>query len=120
MPHEYPFSDLSELNYSKERRVLNEQLFLDMNKRIKESTKKLLDQANTPTEGIMLRMACECSDASCLRKIMLDIDTFDKIHQVEGQFVITPGHEQRDIEEVVAEYPEYIVVKKFSKEKVNA
>lgn len=116
MSQSYPYSDLTELNYSKERRVLNEQLFLDMNNRIKESTKQLLQLSKTDEDDVQLRMACECSDASCLMKIPIDIATFDKIHRQEGQFMLVPGHDQRDIESVVASYPEYIIVEKFVKE----
>lgn len=116
MSQDYPYSDLTELNYSKERRIINEQLFRDMNNRIKESTKRLLQGAKTDANDVVLRMACECSDASCLLKIPIDIATFEELHRQEGQYMLVPGHAQRDIEKIVRTHAEYVVVEKFNKE----
>jgi hypothetical protein len=115
MVQKYPYSDLSELNYSKQRRVKNEQLFYDMNKRIQETAKELVMQSKTEKEDLTLKFACECSDASCIQKIELDVAAFEKIHNIDDQYVVIPTHEQLDIENIIKTFPDYSVVKKFYK-----
>lgn len=115
MAQEHSFSDLTELNYSKERRVKNEQLFFDMNKRIQDTAKELIAQSRTDEEDLTLKFVCECSDASCVQKIELDVATFGAIHNIVDQYVVISGHEQTDIENVIETFPKYSVVSKFYK-----
>ena len=108
-------SNLTELDYSKARRVKNEELFYQLNNRVKETAKELILQSNTHKEDILLKFACECSDVNCIQKIELDVVAFEQIHSVDNQYIVISGHEQLDIEDVIKKLPEYSIVKKFYK-----
>lgn len=108
-------------NYSKERRIKNEQMFREHNSRIEQSAGSLLRQASVATGDFPIEFACECSDASCLTKISLSIAAFHKLRNMsEEQYILVSGHEQIDIETVVQIFDGYItVIKTADTKKLN-
>ena len=106
-------TSLSNLQHSRERRIKNERLFLDLNQRIKRTASILLDQAQMSTQDLELRFACECSNVDCLEEVMLSVRDFDQIHARSGYYLLVKGHAQLDIERVVTETADYAVVRKF-------
>ena len=56
---------------------------------------------------------CECSDENCLKRIHLQLSTYKQIHDDRACFVVIPGHEVTEIEEVIERADDYSVVRKY-------
>lgn len=55
---------------------------------------------------------CECPDRGCDRPLVLDHGAYREVRADPRQFIVAPGHEQADYEEVVADRGRYLVVRK--------
>ena len=89
---------------SREERVArNESLFREANERIKEA------QEEVPTESEYL---CECGDPECTEPISLTLREYEEVRREPTHFAILPGHEDPEIEQVVAWNERFIVVEK--------
>lgn|SRR5881227_1903629 len=58
---------------------------------------------------------CECGTQSCTEIIELPIREYERIRTDPKRFVIMPGHEERDVEDIVEAHQRYIVVRKRGK-----
>lgn len=88
------------LAQSKLRRTRNEIIIQRENRRIKDLAATLLDQE--ALHRLPLSFACECSDLECAATITLTASDYAAIHDHIGWFGVRRGHEQLDIEHVVA------------------
>jgi hypothetical protein len=75
-----------------------------------------IEQANReggaePDEQIEL--LCECGRRGCGGVITLTIADYDGVHSQTDRFVVLPGHESPEIENVVEERAGYLVIDKF-------
>ena len=59
-----------------------------------------------------MSVVCECGDASCAEQIELSIADYERIRSEPTLFIIRPGHEIPDVEEVVERNDAFHVVKK--------
>lgn len=92
----------------RERRIgENEVLFREVNAQMR-ALDELLPAAQSNTYSFL----CECGNAGCAERIELPLDDYEQIHADPAQFVIVPGHEKPDVEDVVAERDGYSVVRK--------
>jgi hypothetical protein len=92
---------------SRERHVAeNEVRFRALNERLEE-------QAGTwqGHEG-QLNVVCECGNEDCTAAIELSVGEYEAVRAVETQFVIIPGHERAEIEDVVRGTENWLVVRK--------
>ncbi|MDQ3859575.1 MAG: hypothetical protein M3327_14220 [Actinomycetota bacterium] len=88
---------------SREERVgKNEALFREVNERIREIT-----TSNGDAEFL-----CECGDSRCAQPIAVSIDEYEAVRSVPTRFLIVPGHEIAEVEEVVQENERFAVVEK--------
>jgi len=55
---------------------------------------------------------CECADRSCVYRVQIDIDDYVRIRQDDRRFIVRPGHELPEIEEVVERAEHWLVVEK--------
>lgn len=46
---------------------------------------------------------CECGDRSCFQVVMLQLDEYEAVRDDPNAFLITPGHNDRETEEVVSD-----------------
>jgi hypothetical protein len=89
---------------SREERVArNESLFREANERIKEA------QEEDPTESEYL---CECGDPDCTAPVSLTLREYEDVRREPTHFAILPGHEDPEIEKVVAWSERFVVVEK--------
>jgi hypothetical protein len=89
---------------SREERVArNESLFREANERIKEA------QEEVPTKSEYL---CECGDPECTEPISLTLREYEEVRREPTHFAIRPGHEDPEIEQVVAWNERFVVVEK--------
>jgi hypothetical protein len=89
----------------REKRIgLNEALFREVN----EAVSGISADFNTPSFEII----CECEDLGCSERIPMTSDAYSALRTNAKQFAVLPGHELRDVEEVVADEGTYYVIEK--------
>jgi hypothetical protein len=86
-----------------ERLAANEELFRQVNERIVEMTDKW---------GGELDLVCECANSACVERVVLTVRDYEHLRQDPHHFAVLPGHEVRDIEDVIERNDRYLVVEK--------
>jgi hypothetical protein len=86
------------------RAAKNEDLFREVNERIKEIT---------PSGGI--EALCECTDVGCQIGVILSRAEYEAVRSDGAHFVVAPGHNAEPIERVVRRAERYWVVEKMGK-----
>jgi hypothetical protein len=87
-----------------ERRALNEAVFREANERIEAAARR--------APAAVTQFLCECSDAGCASSIPIVIAAYEEVRATPSWFVVAPGHEDEDIEDVVERHDDYVVVEK--------
>lgn len=87
-----------------ERRATTEALFRDVNERIAESAERF---DATETEFV-----CECADPSCTHRVAASLAEYEEVRDEPTTFLVVPGHEQGDIEQVVSDRGRFRIVEK--------
>jgi hypothetical protein len=59
----------------------------------------------------MYDLICECGDIDCLRVLTIDRKTYAQITHARLHFVVLPGHERPDLEDIVERQRTYVVVR---------
>lgn len=73
----------------------NEALYRAVNERIEDLNRTF----GTLTES--MTVVCECGDAGCAEQIEIDVETYERVRRDPTLFVVVPGHETDDVEDVV-------------------
>jgi hypothetical protein len=89
-----------------ERLARNESLFRDLNEQV-ELVAKPLD-----SEAHLFAFFCECSNVDCTLSMPMSLAAYEEVRADPTMFVVAPGHELPEIEEVVRRTPDYQVVRK--------
>ena len=89
---------------SHERRATTEALFRDVNERIAESAERF-DADET-------EFVCECSDPNCTDRVPVALSVYETVRSDPATFLLAPGHEQDDIERVIAKAGRFNIVEK--------
>lgn len=55
---------------------------------------------------------CECADASCIDRVEVPVDAYEAVRANPRRFIVKPGHERPELEEVVDRPDGYLVVEK--------
>jgi hypothetical protein len=55
---------------------------------------------------------CECGHLGCNTTVELSIDAYEAVRSDFDRFLVTPGHEIEEVEEVVERHPSHLVVVK--------
>lgn len=85
-----------------ERLALNEARFREIN----ESA-----QPQRVSDGFG-RFVCECADRSCMTWVAVPPDEYAAVRENRRRFILAPGHEIQDVEQVVERREGYLVVEK--------
>jgi len=90
-----------------ERIGLNEAVFREVNERIQQvaDSFKLKDD--------QLDILCECARAECVDRISIKRAEYEELRSDPHQFAIRPGHDEPDVERVIASKKGYDIVQKF-------
>jgi hypothetical protein len=92
---------------SREERIgLNEAVFREVNERIE----RLAETFDLRTQS--LDLICECGDATCVERISMTHAEYQELRSDPHQFAVHPGHENPDVETVVARLKNYDIVRK--------
>lgn len=85
----------------------NEETFASANERILASAERFgFDQ--------LVPFICECSKTTCTETIRLSVDTYRQAKNGSDAFILLPGHENSQVEKIVAHGNGYVLVEKFS------
>jgi hypothetical protein len=88
-----------------ERLAKNESLFRGLNENISNIAIGL--GGEDPFEFI-----CECSTSGCFERLSLTLAEYERVRQEGTHFLLADGHEDIEIEQVIAHYSGYVVVEK--------
>jgi hypothetical protein len=88
-----------------ERLAKNESLFRSLNENINDVAARL--GGTQPFEFI-----CECSTSGCFERLSLTLSEYERIRQNGTHFLLFPGHEDIEIEQVIATREAFVVVEK--------
>ena len=92
---------------ARDRRLAeNEARFRALNERLREGSGSW-----GSGEG-RLELVCECGDENCTLAIRLTPRDYELVRSDEAQFMVVPGHEQPELEDVVAEHEGWLAVRK--------
>lgn len=88
-----------------ERLARNETMFRDVNEAIRSG--------RWPGENAAHgAFRCECANLGCNELIDLSVDEYERVRANDKLFVLAPGHQRPEIEEVLEDHGRYLVVEK--------
>jgi hypothetical protein len=90
-----------------ERAARNQALFRMVNEHIEEVNRHL------GADDEVREYVCECLDTSCADRLSIPHGEYQRIRRNPAQFVLAPGHEQPQVEEVVDRTDHWVVVRKL-------
>jgi hypothetical protein len=94
------------------RRIgLNEALFRSVNDEVGRMT--ALAIAVTEKDERM-EAVCECGSADCTATILTTLDEYEAVRRDPALFMLLPGHESPDVEDVVSVNRRFAVVRKHA------
>jgi hypothetical protein len=88
-----------------ERLAKNETSFRVLNENI-------LALASQLSPGGRYEFICECSTSGCFERLSLTVDEYERVRRDGTHFLLTEGHEDIEIEQVVQTFETHIVVEK--------
>jgi len=56
---------------------------------------------------------CECAHADCAELVDVGASTYHEVRRYPRRFIVLPGHEEPDIEQIVEAHAAYLVVEKL-------
>lgn len=87
------------------RKAKNEAVFREVNDRIED----IATEFGVPDEASFV---CECGDADCTEMVRMTLREYNEVRQEGRRFAILPGHEDPQVERVVARHGRFSVVEK--------
>jgi hypothetical protein len=90
-----------------ERIGRNEALFREVNERIERIS------ATLQVSNEKLQILCECGVPTCLDQIEVPVGDYERVRAQSTLFLIRPGHEHGDLEEIVERHHGYHIVRKL-------
>lgn len=88
------------------RAGMNEAIFRAVNERIEDLNETFAIVADT------FEVVCECADAGCAVQIRIASDVYERVRSGSTLFILAPGHETEEIEEIVDKHDTYYIVRK--------
>ena len=86
------------------RNALNQALFREVNERIAG----LAEDQRSSRE---LAIICECGSTGCTSALTITVGAYEAVRSNPVLFVITPGHDDPDVETVIAGHGDYVIVR---------
>jgi hypothetical protein len=89
------------------RRAANEAVFREVNERIEGLQRDFALTAEEP-----LHIVCECDRLECAMGLDVPVEVYERTRQDSTRFVVAPGHEDEEVEDVVDSGGGYLIVRK--------
>jgi len=96
---------------SAERRALNEASFREANEQLERGARRI----TRGDEASLVPFLCECPRQECTKVVALTLREYEEVRSMSRQGLAVPGHEDLEIERVVAENERYLVTEKFGR-----
>ena len=71
---------------------------------------QLLSKVNDSLGGDGLGILCECGGAACIDRISVNLADYMRVRRWDDRFLLAPGHEDADFENVVERHKGWLVV----------
>ena len=95
---------------ARKRRIAeNEARFREINERLGDDLARLADDADEQVSFV-----CECGLIDCTDSVEVTLDEYRRAREDPMQFVVLPGHEIEDTEDVIARTDGFLVVRKHA------
>ena len=101
--HSHRVFDSHVVSAREKRLAENEAFFREINERLEEQT---------PDSATSLVVICECANEDCAARISLPHADYETVRAEPTDFIVTPGHADPEIEEVVWSGETFDVVRK--------
>jgi hypothetical protein len=89
------------------RKAANEAVFREVNERIEE-----LQRRFSVAEDDELQIVCECDRLDCMTHLTVSVAVYERVRSDPASFLVSPGHEDAGVENVVDSGGDYLVVRK--------
>jgi hypothetical protein len=89
------------------RAGLNEAIFREVNEQIES-----LNRGIAAISDNMLHVVCECGELQCSEQLPVPLEVYSRVRSDPVLFVVLPGHEKPDVEDVVERTARYCIVRK--------
>jgi hypothetical protein len=73
---------------------------------------KLLQHSFALAEREPLQMICECDQLDCMTRITVEVDVYEQVRSHPEQFLVSDGHEDPAVDEVIEVKSGYTIVRK--------
>lgn len=97
---------LARVDAREQRLASNEILFREVNERIEHAAGTLV------RDDHVFEFLCECSNLDCTLRLPLTLRVYETARREPTTFIVAPGHDLPEIEQVVARGDGYQVVRK--------
>jgi hypothetical protein len=91
----------------------------ELTKRRLARNEALFRQVNEEVEAVEARYGsssggfiCECADPACSAAFHLPLEEYERIRAHDNWFIVLPGHQLPEIEEIIERHDRYLVVEK--------
>jgi hypothetical protein len=91
----------------REQIARNESRFREVNETLDEGLRKV-----SSVHGDLAGFVCECGDTACSKLVYASLGKYEEVRASPRRFLIAPGHELADLEDVVEQGPRYTVIEK--------
>jgi hypothetical protein len=93
-----------------QRLAKNEVMFRHLNERV---ARIAAAHSDNDADGHVYEFLCECSNADCTLRVSLTLRAYEVVRADPTQFVVAPGHDLPEIEEVIVRARGYQIVRKL-------
>jgi hypothetical protein len=96
-------SERYELDVQRQRAARNQSLFREVNERIEDLA----------SPASFAGFVCECMNETCDEQVSLTLEEYEHIRSDSNRFLVLPGHNVSEVEEVVETSDRFLVVAKL-------
>jgi hypothetical protein len=101
-----------EMTNRDERIARNEALFRSVNERV-----RALVESSAQSDRDPVAFVCECGREDCAESVELTLGDYERVRSDSSLFMVVPGHEIADVEDVVERPSDrYVIVRKHEEE----
>jgi hypothetical protein len=92
-----------DLDLRRQRAARNENLFREVNERIEDLA----------ASAAYTQFICECDDDTCDQRVSMTVQEYEHVRAEGNRFFVVPGHDGKDVDQVVESTDRYFVVRKI-------
>lgn len=92
----------------RKRIALNESVFREVNEQVEALNRNLVALEESEDMSIV----CECGEIQCAQRLDVSLGEYERVRSDALLFLVVPGHEIPDVEDVVERSDAYLVVRK--------